>query len=53
MLGRSATHPTSNLEDDDIVHPTQKRMDTCNQFVAGSSPAAGASQDYQIVLTPN
>ena len=31
------------VEDDDIVHPLRKRLDTCNQFVAGSSPAAGAN----------
>ena len=43
-MGRSALHPTIQVEDDDIVHPLQKCLDTCNQFVAGSSPAAGASK---------
>ena len=43
-MGRSALHPTIDLEDDDIVHPLQKCLDTCNQFVAGSSPAAGARE---------
>lgn len=40
--GRSATHPSHSDLDDDIVRPREKSQDTCNQFVAGSSPAAGA-----------
>ncbi len=48
-LGRSALHPT-NQKDDDIVHPLQKCLDTCNQFVAGSSPAAGASNKNTLLM---
>ena len=39
----SASHPNLKCQkDDDIVHPLKKFLDKCNQFVAGSSPAAGA-----------
>jgi hypothetical protein len=45
-MGRSASHPisASSRKDDDIVRPLEKSLDTCNQFVAGSSPAAGARE---------
>jgi hypothetical protein len=46
-MGRSASHPisASSRKDDDIVRPLEKSLDTCNQFVAGSSPAAGAHKN--------
>jgi len=34
--------------DDDIVHPSEKSLDTCNQLAAGSNPAVGASRKTLI-----
>ena len=51
-MGRSATHPNLMWDikfvpvnmDDDIVHPLEKSLDTCNQLAAGSNPAVGAKK---------